>query len=108
MKRSKKILYAFLAVVMLFSASSSFLTVFAEDNVKKIYTVAGAHLDTTWLWGLDTTINSFLRNTLTGGDESATKSHVGNFYLMDTYPEYKFNFEGAYRYELIKEYYPEE
>ncbi|MBR3967154.1 MAG: alpha-mannosidase [Clostridia bacterium] len=104
----KKIISTLLAIVMLFSASSSFMTVFAEDNVKKIYTVAGAHLDTTWLWNLETTVNQFLRNTLTGGEESATKSHVGNFYLMDKYPEYKFNFEGAYRYELIEEYFPEE
>ena len=29
-------------------------------------------------------------------------------YLFDKYPNYRFNFEGAYRYDLIKEYYPED
>lgn len=108
MKRRNRIKALLLAIAMIFSSSSMVIGIYAEDTVKKIYTMGGAHLDTSWIWTLETTIKQFLRNTLTGGEESASKSHVGNFYLMDNYPDYKFNLEGAYRYELIKEYYPDE
>ena len=63
---------------------------------KKIFTVATAHLDTIWNWSLETTISVFLKKTL-----------LNNFALFEKYPDYKFNFEGAYRYELMQEYYPE-
>jgi len=62
---------------------------------KKIFTIATAHLDTTWLWPLETTIRHLLPNTMRR-----------NFKLFEKYPAYKFNFEGAYRYELMEEYYP--
>ena len=62
-----------------------------------IFTVATAHLDTTWLWPLETTIRHLLPMTLRR-----------NFSFFEQYPAYKFNFEGAYRYELMEEYYPEE
>ena len=67
-------------------------------NSKKpeIHTVATAHLDTSWLWTLEQTVNEYLPDTLDR-----------NFEFIEKYPEYKFNFEGSYRYELIKEYYPE-
>ena len=61
----------------------------------KIFTVANAHLDTVWRWDLKKTIEEYLPDTL-----------EKNFYLFKKYPDYKFNFEGAYRYELIEEYYP--
>jgi alpha-mannosidase len=61
-----------------------------------LYTVGYAHLDTEWNWDYPQTINLCLKNTL---DE--------NFYLLDKYPEYVFNFTGSRRYELMKEYYPE-
>ena len=64
---------------------------------KKIFTVATAHLDTSWLWTLETTIQRLIPNTMRR-----------NFKLIEKYPEYKFNFEGAYRYELMEEYYPED
>lgn len=62
----------------------------------EIFTVATAHLDTTWHWELETTIRECLPATC-----------EDNFRLLEKYPEYVFNFEGAYRYELIEEYYPE-
>lgn len=63
---------------------------------KRVYTVANAHLDTVWRWNLATTIKEHLPDT------------VGkNFYLIQKIPNYSFNFEGAYRYKLIKEYYPD-
>ncbi len=68
-----------------------------NKNKPKIYTIATAHLDTSWLWTLERTIDEYIPDTL-----------KRNFELLEKYPEYKFNFEGSYRYELIKEYYPEE
>jgi len=61
----------------------------------KIFTIATAHLDTSWLWTLETTIQHLVPHTMRR-----------NFKLFEKYPEYKFNFEGAYRYELMEEYYP--
>ena len=65
-------------------------------NEKRIYTVATAHLDTVWNWDFEHTISECIFNTL-----------ADNFRLFEAYPEYKFSFEGAYRYELMEEYYPE-
>lgn len=64
---------------------------------KKIYTIATAHLDTVWNWDFEHVINVCLKDTL-----------YDNFRLFEKYPDYRFNFEGAYRYELFEEYYPEE
>lgn len=62
---------------------------------KKVYAVATSHLDTVWRWNLATTIKEYLPDTL-----------EKNFDLADKYPRYKFNFEGAFRYQLAEEYYP--
>lgn len=67
------------------------------NNKKKIFTLAGSHLDTTWLWDLETTISKFLPSTL-----------KDNFKLFEKFPDYRFGFEGSYRYEMAEEYYPEE
>ena len=61
----------------------------------KIYTIAASHLDTSWLWTLETSIDEYIPNTL-----------FRNFDLFEKYPDYKFGFEGSYRYELMEEYYP--
>ena len=63
---------------------------------KKIYTIATAHLDTVWNWDFEHVINVCLRETL-----------EKNFAHFEKHPDYRFNFEGAYRYELFEEYYPE-
>ena len=62
---------------------------------KKAYAVSTAHLDTVWRWTISKTINEFIPDTLTK-----------NFDLIEKYPNYKFNFEGAYRYEIIEQIYP--
>lgn len=62
---------------------------------KKAYIVSTAHLDTVWRWTLAKTIDEYIPDTLSK-----------NFDLIEKYPDYKFNFEGAYRYELIEEFYP--
>lgn len=66
------------------------------DNV--LYTVATSHLDTQWRWTIQDTINNYIPNTLNG-----------NFALFEdpTNPDYVFSFEGAFRYMLAKEYYPD-
>ena len=61
-----------------------------------IYTVATAHLDTSWHWTLERTIEEYIPRTL-----------HDNFALFEKYPDYTFSFEGAYRYALMEEYYPE-
>ncbi|NLX93358.1 MAG: hypothetical protein GXZ02_05775 [Clostridiales bacterium] len=63
---------------------------------KTIYTIAVSHLDTSWLWDLETSIREYIPNTL-----------FRNFKLFDKYPDYTFGFEGTYRYELMEEYYPD-
>lgn len=67
------------------------------EKEKRIYTIATAHLDTVWNWDFEHVLNVCLPNTL-----------HDNFRLFGLYPDYRFNFEGAYRYELFEEYYPEE
>lgn len=62
---------------------------------KKVYLVSTAHLDTVWRWNLAKTIDTYLPDTL-----------QKNFDLIEKYPNYCFNFEGSFRYELIEEYYP--
>ena len=54
---------------------------------KTVHMVASAHLDTQWKWTVQTTINNYLLNTLND-----------NFTLLEKYPDYVFNFEGALRY----------
>lgn len=61
----------------------------------RIFTVATSHLDTVWRWELPKTIEEFLPDTV-----------EKNLLLLEKYPRYRFNFEGAFRYELIEEYYP--
>jgi alpha-mannosidase len=63
----------------------------------QLYTVATAHLDTQWRWTIRETIDEYIPATL-----------HDNFALFDRYPYYTFSFEGAFRYMLMKEYYPQE
>ena len=61
-----------------------------------LFVVGYAHLDTEWRWDYPQVINEYLKDTL---DK--------NFDLIKKYPHYVFNFTGANRYEMFKEYYPE-
>ncbi|MDQ2945969.1 MAG: alpha-mannosidase, partial [Acidobacteriota bacterium] len=60
-----------------------------------LYVVGYAHLDTEWRWEYPQVIREFLPKTM-----------HNNFDLFEKYPHYIFNFSGANRYRLIKEYYP--
>nr|WP_317412961.1 glycoside hydrolase family 38 C-terminal domain-containing protein [uncultured Solibaculum sp.] len=68
-----------------------------EAGRGKIYTIATAHLDTIWNWSYETTIREYIPKTMRE-----------NFQLFENNPNYNFNFEGARRYDLMEEYYPEE
>jgi alpha-mannosidase len=60
-----------------------------------LYVVGYAHLDTQWRWEYPRTIGEFLPKTMRD-----------NFALFEKYPHYIFNFSGANRYRLMKEYFP--
>jgi alpha-mannosidase len=60
-----------------------------------LYVVGYAHLDTQWRWEYPQVINEFLPKTM-----------HDNFALFEKYPHYIFNFTGANRYRMMKEYYP--
>ncbi len=60
-----------------------------------LYLVGYAHLDTQWRWEYPQVIQEYL-----------TKTMRNNFALFEKYPHYIFNFTGANRYGMLKEYYP--
>ena len=60
-----------------------------------LYVVAYAHLDTQWRWEYPRVINDYIPKTL-----------HDNFALFEKYPNYIFNFSGANRYRMMKEYWP--
>jgi alpha-mannosidase len=68
---------------------------FSKQRV--LYLVGYAHLDTQWRWSYPQVIAEFLRKTM-----------EDNFRLFDKYPHYIFNFTGANRYMMMKEYYPKD
>jgi alpha-mannosidase len=65
------------------------------SKTKTLYVVGTAHFDTQWLWTIQTSINEYIPATM-----------QQNFKLFEKYPDYKFSFEGAFKYMLMKEYYP--
>jgi alpha-mannosidase len=69
----------------------------APDLTKQrtLYVVGYAHLDTQWRWEFPQVISEFLPKTMRL-----------NFDLFEKYPHYIFNFSGANRYRLMKEYFP--
>lgn len=76
------------------------LCVFAQDlhaqKEYKAYMISNAHFDSQWNWDVQTSIDVYIRNTM-----------VQNFWLLERYPDYVFNFEGGVKYSWMKEYYPE-
>ena len=72
-------------------------TMAAPDITKTptLFVVPYAHLDTQWRWEFPQTISQFLLPTMRV-----------NFDYIDKYPHYVFNWTGANRYRLMKEYFP--
>ena len=85
-----------LAVLLASSLAVSAQT--AQPDLSKdptLYVVAYAHLDTQWRWEYPRVINDYIPKTL-----------HDNFALIDKYPHYIFNFSGANRYRMMREYWP--
>src|SRR6478672_10943419 len=61
-----------------------------------VYEIAYSHLDTQWRWSYPQVIRQFLPDTM-----------WDNFFLIEQYPHYVFNFTGANRYRMMKEYWPD-
>jgi len=64
---------------------------------KTLFVTGTAHLDTQWRWTIVDTITKYIPATLRD-----------NFKLFEKFSSYVFSFEGAFRYMLMKEYYPDE
>ena len=62
-----------------------------------LYVVGYAHLDTQWRWEYPRVINDYIPKTM-----------HDNFALFEKYPHYIFNFSGANRYRMMKEYWPDD
>lgn len=67
------------------------------SNAPTLYVVGYAHLDTQWNWDYVQTIQRYLPSTM-----------LDNFKLFENYQHYVFNFSGANRYRMMKEYYPDD
>ena len=82
---------------ILFALKADGQTMKAPDITKTptLYVVPYAHLDTQWRWEFPQTISEFLLKTMRV-----------NFGYIDRYPHYVFNWTGANRYRLMKEYFP--
>jgi alpha-mannosidase len=92
----KKSLLIFFILTLLWGRNS-YAQKYDLSKVPVLYSVGYAHLDTEWRWDYQTTINEYIWNTM-----------ADNFRLFEKYPDYIFNFSGAIRYMLMKEYYPDE
>ncbi len=85
-----------LGPVLLFAQSMERQEKYNIEKDRVLYTVGYSHLDSEWLWDYPATINLNIKNTM-----------EENFYLLDKYPDYVFNFTGSRRYQMMKEYYPD-
>src|ERR1700727_3858062 len=96
MRRIHNVIAVVLACVELLSAAGA-KTAEKPDLSKQptLYVVGYAHLDTEGRWEYPQVIDEYLRKTM-----------EDNFTLLDKYPHYIFNFSGANRYRLMKEYFP--
>lgn len=89
---------AFLATAMAASVAVPTAAVSANEPTEpvpedgRIYSIATAHLDTVWNWEFGVTVRDYLPAVFNQ-----------NFAYIEENPDYNFNFEGAYRYDVIKE-----
>ncbi len=85
------------AAMLAFVTTAYGQTMAAPDITRTptLFIVPYAHLDTQWRWEFPQTISQFLPKTM-----------QSNFEYMDKYPHYVFNWTGANRYRLMKEYFP--
>lgn len=82
-----------LLLIMLFASPLQAQTDLSKEPT--LYVVAYSHLDTQWRWEYPRVINDYIPKTM-----------HDNFALFEKYPHYIFNFSGANRYRMMKEYWP--
>lgn len=97
MNKTRKNLFALVALSMLTATNGTAMAQEAAAGKPKAYLVSDAHLDTQWNWDIQTTIKEYVWNTINQ-----------NLFLLKKYPNYVFNFEGGVKYAWMKEYYPQE
>src|SRR6266702_3815295 len=92
-----RVIVRFLCMLLTIAFLAATATATPPDLTKEptLYVVGYAHLHTEWRWEYPRTIGEFLPKTL-----------HDNFVLFEKYPHYIFNFSGANRYRMMKEYYP--
>jgi len=85
------------AICLATFASVQAQTMQAPDITRQptLYVVPYAHLDTQWRWEFPQSISEYLLKTMRV-----------NFDFIEKYPHYVFNWTGANRYRLMKEYFP--
>src|SRR6202041_2885154 len=95
--RSVRSLALMLALMFALVTAANGQTMTTPDITKTptLFVVPYAHLDTQWRWEFPQTISEFLPKTMRD-----------NFDYADKYPHYVFNWTGANRYRLMKEYFP--
>ena len=67
----------------------------SSEDRPLLFVVANSHLDTQWRWTVRDTIREYLPATLRE-----------NFARFEKFACYRLSFEGAFRYMLMREYYP--
>jgi alpha-mannosidase len=90
-----RLLFILLLVVSLVVPVEAQTTQTDLSKQPTLYLVAYAHLDTQWRWEYPRVINDYIPKTM-----------HDNFALFEKYPHYVFNFSGANRYRMMKEYWP--
>jgi alpha-mannosidase len=95
--RNLRDLAAPLTISLLLASVLAAQTMQPPDITKEptLFVVPYAHLDTQWRWEFPQTISEYLLKTMRI-----------NFDYIDKYPHYVFNWTGANRYRLMKEYFP--
>ena len=94
----REFLFACAAAAVAAQARTARAQVMSSPDIARrptLFVVPYAHLDTQWRWEFPQTISEYLLKTM-----------VVNFEYIDKYPHYVFNWTGANRYRLMKEYYP--
>ncbi len=89
-----------LAIFSLMRLNISYAEPPSSANLSKekvLYEIGYSHLDTEWRWTYPQVIREFLPNTV-----------HDNLALFKKYPDYTFNWTGAGRYQLMKEYHPDD
>src|SRR5580693_4328842 len=99
MKMSAKNFILSLSALLLAIAPAAFAADTGPDLTKDkvVYMIGYSHLDTQWRWSYPQVIREFIPKTL---DD--------NIPFFEKYPSYIFNWTGANRYRLMKEYHPQD